>query len=128
MQGLMFLIPIVGIVAACVALGVCRASYYRSRKPKEPGRPRPRPARALYDTERAEVLALLDSERFVDKAPAQVYAELLDDGEYVCSPRTMYRVLEDADQVCERRAVRRHPEYVKPQLVATAPNGSGRGI
>jgi putative transposase len=122
MQGLAFLIPIVGVVAACAALGVSRASYYRARCPKQSPAPRPRPPRALSDQERAEVLAVLDSERFADKPPAQVYAELLDEGEYLCSPRTMYRVLAEADQLRERRALRRHPEYVKPQLVATAPN------
>jgi len=122
MQGMAFLIPIVGIACACVALGVSRASYYRSRAPKKPRRPRPRPARALSDDERTEVLQLLDSDEHADKAPAQVYAALLDKGEYVCSPRTMYRVLADDNQVCERRAQRRHPQRQKPQLVATAPN------
>ena len=58
----------------------------------------------------------------MDMAPAQVYAKLLEDGEYLCSTRTMYRVPDDADQVRELRALRRHPEYKKPQLVATAPN------
>jgi putative transposase len=122
MQGVLFLIPIVGIVAACLALGVNRSSYYRAQKPKPPPQPRPRPARALGEDERAHVLAVLDSDPFMDKAPAQVYAKLLEDGEYLCSTRTMYRVLDDASQVRERRAQRRHPEYVKPQLVATAPN------
>jgi putative transposase len=122
MEELALLIPIVGIVAACVALCVSRASYYRAQKPKAQPKPRPKPPRALGDDERARVLALLDSEPFMDLAPAQVYAKLLEDGEYVCSTRTMYRVLADADQVRERRAQRRHPEYAKPQLVATAPN------
>jgi putative transposase len=122
MQGMASLIPLVGILAACTALAVSRAGYYRTRKPKPEAKPRPRPARALSDEERAHVLATLDSEAFMDVAPAQVYAKLLEDGEYLCSPRTMYRVLADADQVRERRAQRRHPEYVKPQLVATAPN------
>jgi putative transposase len=122
MQGLAFLIPLVGVVAACVALGVSRASYYRARRPKPVPKPRPRPVRALSDQERALVLATLDSEPFMDKAPAQVYAKLLEDGEYLCSERTMYRVLAEHDQVRERRAQRRHPEYVKPQLVATEPN------
>jgi putative transposase len=121
-QGLAFLIPIVGVVAACTALGVSRASYYRVQKPKPEPAPRPRPARALTDEERAHVLVTLDSEAFMDMAPGQVYAKLLEDGEYLCSTRTMYRVLADADQVRERRAQRRHPEYKKPQLVATAPN------
>jgi hypothetical protein len=120
--GLAFLIPLVGVVAACVALGVSRASYYRARRPKPVPKPPPRPVRALSDQERALVLATLDSEPFMDKAPAQVYAKLLEDGEYLCSERTMYRVLAEHDQVRERRAQRHHPEYVKPQLVATAPN------
>lgn len=122
MQALAFLIPLVGVVAACLALGVSRASYYRARKPRPEPKPRPRPARALTDEERARVLATLDSDEFMDKAPAQVYAKLLEDGEYLCSERTMYRVLAENDQVRERRAQRRHPEYVKPQLVATGPN------
>lgn len=122
MEGLAFLIPLVGIVAACVTLGVSRATYYRAQQPKSEPKPRPKPARALTDEERAHVLTTLDSETFMDRAPAQVYAKLLEDGEYLCSERTMYRVLAEHDQVRERRAQRRHPEYVKPQLVATAPN------
>ena len=122
MQGVAFLVPLVGIVAACLTLGVSRASYYRAQKPKREPKPRPRPARALTDEERARVLATLDDKPFMDKAPAQVYAKLLEDGEYLCSERTMYRVLAEHDQVRERRAQRRHPEFVKPQLVATAPN------
>ena len=122
MQGLAFLIPLVGVLAACVALGMSRASYYRAQKPKPAPKPRPRPARALSEEERALVLTTLDSAPFMDKAPAQVYAKLLEDGEYLCSERTMYRVLAEHDQVRERRAQRRHPEYKKPQLVATAPN------
>jgi putative transposase len=122
MEGLAFLIPLIGIVAACVALGVSRASYYRAQSPKPDPKPRPRPARALSDEQRARVLATLDSEQFMDKAPAQVFARLLEDGEYMCSERTMYRVLDENGQVRERRDQRRHPEYVKPQLVATAPN------
>jgi putative transposase len=122
MNELALLIPVVGIVAACVALCVSRASYYRAQKPKLEPKPRPKPARALSNEERAHVLATLDSEPFMDKAPAQVYASLLEDGTYLCSTRTMYRVLAEHDQVRERRAHRRHPEYTKPQLVATAPN------
>jgi len=122
MQGVAFLVPLVGVVAACVALGVNRASYYRAQKPPPMRRPRPQPHRALSAEERAQVLTTLDSDAFVDKAPAQVYAKLLEDGTYLCSERTMYRVLAEHDQVRERRAQRRHPAYVKPQLVATAPN------
>ena len=116
------LAPIVGVVAACVALAVARASYYRSKQPARVETPRPRPPRALSDGERAEVLATLDSERFADKAPLQVFAELLDEGKYLCAPRTMYRVLEAHGQVRERRAQLRHPSYAKPELVATQPN------
>jgi putative transposase len=120
--GLAALIPIVGIRAACDALGVSRASYYRKRRPPPEPRSRPTPPRALSHEERARVLKMLDSERFMDKAPAQVYAELLDDGEHLCSIRTMYRVLAVSAQIRERRDQAQHPRYVKPQLEATAPN------
>jgi putative transposase len=121
--GLAFLAPLVGVVAACAALGVARATHYRrQRLSPTAGRPRPKPARALSDREREAVLATLDSERFAEKSPAQVYAELLDEGTHLCSIRTMYRVLRDHAQVRERRQQRRHPTYVKPQLQASAPN------
>ena len=122
MAGVEVLLPMVGLVAACAALGVARASYYRMQVVSHPRAPRPRPPRALSDTERAEVLTVLDSDPFADKAPAQVYAALLDDGRYLCSVRSMYRVLAAADQVRERRDQRRHPTYIKPQLEARAPN------
>lgn len=85
----------VGISAASEALGVPRATAYRWRQPPVygPRRPRPKPERALTDTDRAEVLTILHSERFVDKAPTTVYATLIDEGTYVCHPRTMYRIL-----------------------------------
>ena len=119
---LTYLIPLVGIVVACTALAVNRASYYRSLKPTPTTKPRPQPARALSDEQRADVLTVLDSERFIDKAPREVYAELLDEGVYLCSVRTMYRILAADEQSRERRAQRRHPAYVKPELVARAPN------
>jgi putative transposase len=122
MQGVLFLVPLVGVVAACAALCMSRSRYYRARKPKPDASPRPRPVRALSDEERAKVLATLDSDEFMDKAPAQVFAKLLEDGEYLCAIRTMYRILAANDQVRERRAQRQLPEYSKPQLVATAPN------
>lgn len=119
---LQHLIPLVGVVAACTALGVNRASYYRWRQPVVEPKPRPAPKRKLSADERRHVLDVLDSERFMDKAPRQVYAELLDENTYLCSVRTMYRILAEHGQVRERRMQRRHPTYVKPELVARAPN------
>jgi putative transposase len=116
------LIPLVGIVGACAALGVSRASYYRSLKPAPVPKARPTPSRALSSEQRADVLAILDSDRFADKAPRQIYALLLDNGEYLCSVPTMYRILAEEDQVRERRNQRRLPAYVKPELVAREPN------
>ena len=119
-----------GLQAACRALGVPRSSLYRARTTAAapvvadppPPRPRPAPPRALSETERLAVSDLLDSERFQDAAPAEVYADLLDDGRYVCSVRTMYRILAEQDQVRERRNQRRHPNYQRPELLATGPN------
>lgn len=112
----------VGVAAACAALSVPRASYYRSLRPPTAPTPRPSPPRALTDDERRVVLTALHSERFVDKAPAEVWATLLDEGTYICSPRTMYRIIEDAHEVRERRDQLRHPPYKKPELLATKPN------
>jgi len=116
--------PEMGLAPACRALGVSRATAYRRRDPRPKGvpRPRPRPALALSDAERAAVLDVLHSERFVDRSPAQVYATLLDEGSYLASERTMYRVLGANDEVRERRDQLRHPAYVKPELLATRPN------
>jgi putative transposase len=122
MQGVLFLAPLVGVVAACAALCMSRSRYYRAQKPTAAPTPRPSPPRALSDNERANVLATLDSDEYMDKAPAQVFAALLELGIYLCSIRTMYRILAANDQVRERRAQRQHPTYTKPQLVATAPN------
>ena len=108
---------------ACEALGVSRSTLYRRRRPvtSKPKR-RPRPQRALDTTERERVLSALHCERFVDKAPAQVWATLLDEGIYHCSIRTMYRILSEHGEVRERRNQLRHPNYQKPELVAEAPN------
>jgi putative transposase len=117
--------PMVGRAAACRALDVPRASLYRQlQEAKESvGRKaRPSPARALDVGERKAVLELLHSERFVDRSPSEVYATLLDEGIYLCSIRTMYRILEDNGEVRERRDQLRHPEYQKPELLATGPN------
>lgn len=109
---------------ACAALGVARAGLYRQRRPRGVGqaRSRPTPARALSPVERQSVLDVLHEERFADLAPPQVYAELLGEGQFLCSIRTMYRILEAKQEVKERRAIRRHPPAAKPSLVATAPN------
>lgn len=112
----------VGTVRACDALGLARASYYRGLQPQPPARDRPSPERALSAAERQVVLDTLHCEAFVDKAPAEVWATLLDQGTYLCSPRTMYRILGDALEVRERRDQLRHPSYKKPELLARAPN------
>jgi putative transposase len=114
-----------GRAAACRALGVPRASLYRYAGRGEvvvPPAPRPTPARALAPAERQRVLDHLHSERFQDQAPGEIFATLLDEGAYVCSIRTMYRILEQEDQLRERRNQLRHPQYQKPELLATAPN------
>lgn len=120
----------VGIEPACDALGVARASFYRRRPlfgpPPAESIPAPivraSPPRALSSGEREGVLAVLNSERFQDCAPAAIHATLLDDGQYLCSARTMYRVLEENGPTRERRDQLVHPQYQKPELLATAPN------
>ncbi len=119
------LTPIVGTRPACRALGASPATVYRRRRPPEPRprRPRPTPDRALSEPEREAVLAELHSERFVDCSPAQVWATLLDDGRYLCSERTMYRLLAARHGgVRERRDQLTHPGYAKPELLAERPN------
>lgn len=112
-----------GIQPLCDALNVPRATLYRRRKPSKVAEPeRPSPALALSVQERQEVLDVLHSDRFIDCPPAQVYATLLDEGQYLCSARTMYRILAEEDEVRERRNVRQHPQYTKPELLATEPN------
>ncbi len=113
----------VGTAQACRALSVPRASFYRRRTVlSRPVSPRPRPGRGLSEQERQHALDILHSERFVDKAPGQVHATLLDEGTYVCSVRTMYRILSTAQELRERRNQLRHPQYKKPELLATGPN------
>lgn len=140
-----------GTLRACQAMRVSRASLYRRRRAaRAKGSPPLVPAstalaaaipgqataqqvaaaatlvpshpRALTAEDRAAVLAMLTSERFVDQAPAAVHAVLLDEGRYLCSVSTMYRILADARATRERRAQRRRPQYAAPQLMATAPN------
>jgi putative transposase len=103
---------------------VAPATIYRRRKPPppKPRKPRPRPARSLAPAERDQVLDELRSERFVDRSPAQVWATLLDEGRYLASERTMYRLLAEHGEVRERRDQRSHPAYTKPELLAERPN------
>ena len=117
------LAPHVGIEPACRALGVSRATFYRRHRPS-PGHQQPRktPARALDEHERERVLDGLASPRFVDRSPAEVVATLLDEGQSLCSERTMYRILAAEQPVRERRNQLTHPPCTKPELVATAPN------
>jgi putative transposase len=110
------------VAPTCEALGVVRATYYRSLRPPLEPVPRPSPPRALAPEERAAVLEVLHEPRFVDLAPAEVYATLLDEKQYLCSERTMYRVLAANREVRERRDQLRHPSYAAPELLATRPN------
>ncbi|MFJ2192058.1 DDE-type integrase/transposase/recombinase [Kitasatospora sp. NPDC087861] len=117
---------VVGRVKACAALGVNRATWYRHhRKSPPPPRPvrecRPRP-KALTPAERERVVAKLNGERFKDTAPAEVYATLLDEGVYLCSESTMYRILRKRGEVRERRRQATHPPCRKTELMASAPS------
>jgi putative transposase len=140
------LVPTVGVAAACEAVGMPRASFYRQAgRSANPMRPSPRNEgavgerselsvpgasaavdrghpRALSVTERAAVLDVLHSPRFQDAAPATVYATLLDEGTYLASERTMYRLLAAEGETRPRRDQLVHPAYSKPELLATAPN------
>jgi putative transposase len=114
---------VVGVASACDALGIPKATYYRHLQPKTPPRAPARQPRALTEEQRAQVLEVLHDPRFVDRAPEQVWAALLDEEErYLCSARTMYRILAANHEVRERRDQLRHPKYAAPQLLATKPN------
>jgi putative transposase len=112
----------VGVFAMCAALALARATFYRQRSPKPPRPERAPSPRALSPVEKQLVLDTLHEPRFVDLAPTEVYATLLDEGRYLCSERTMYRILDANHEVRERSDQLRHPGYVKPELLATAPN------
>jgi putative transposase len=117
--------PDLDLRSACRALGVSRATIYGRRarlvRPEMSSPPKPHP-RALNPDQHIEVLNTLNSDRFCDQAPRQVYASLLDEGSYLCSVSTMYRVLGAHQLVRERRDQLRHPVYSPPQLLATGPN------
>ena len=114
----------VGVSAACQALAVPRSDLYRNRQVVEPPSTLERAVspRALQPTEKAEVRQVLNSDRFQDQTPREVYATLMDAGKYLCSWRTMYRILDENQEVRERRNQLRHPNYAKPELLATQPN------
>jgi putative transposase len=125
-QAIQTLTPTIGITAACDALGLPRSSFYRAQVPV--ARTTPSPAvraaspRALSVLEKTVVRATLNSERFQDQSPREVYAALLDEDHYLCSWRTMYRILAANFEVRERRDQLQHPAYAKPELLATRPN------
>jgi putative transposase len=122
-QALTELTGTVGVERACAALGMSRASYYRHLRPKATRvRGDASPPWSLSPEEAAEVLRVLHSDRFVDKAPAEIVATLLDDGVYLCSERTMYRLLAAHGELRERRAQVRRRSYKAPELLATGPN------
>lgn len=124
-ETLSLLVEHLPIRTSCALSGVPRASFYRRRNPApqrcEPT-VRPAPPNALSEAERATLVEVLNSDRFADKAPRQVWAALLDEGVYLASVSTMYRELRRRDQVRERRAQARHEARKKPYLAAHAPN------
>jgi putative transposase len=128
-QAIALLAPRIGTRAACAAAGVAQASWYRrhraspapARRAPVPHRDRVQP-RALSPAERAAILGVLHAERFADLAPAEVWATLLDEGAYLGSLSTFYRLLRQAGETRERRAQATHPAAVKPELMATGPN------
>lgn len=119
-----------GAQVACRVLALSRATFYRIKRPKQkrlpatdtPKKPRRKDPRALSSQERQDVIELLHTERFMDLAVPQIYFKLLDTGRYLCSIRTMYRILDAEGELKERRAVRRHPVYQRPELLACGPN------
>jgi len=115
----------VNVQQACAALAISRASYYRWQDREEHGSKEHRtnrPPLSLSGAEERVVLEILHSDRFVDQAPQEIYNTLLDEGTYLCSVRTMYRILNKHGEVKERRHQLAHPHYQKPELLATAPN------
>jgi putative transposase len=113
----------VAVTAACVAAGLCRASYYRFHAiTVKFKKVHPAPARALTERERQRVLAILNQPRFCDMTPREVWATLADEGKVPCSIRTMYRILKKENAVRERRNCAKHKNHPKPTLRATAPN------
>lgn len=112
-----------GVAPACTVLGASRATYYRwKHRPEEPSPSRRKPPRRLTEQEEHSVLEVLTSDRFINQGVPTAYTTLLDEGIYLCSPRTMYRVLKRKAQSRKQRSSRRRPLYQKPELIATGPN------
>lgn len=117
--------PEIGVRAACDALGFPRATWHRRQGPpavSKPKAPRPQNSWGLTREERQGFLDLAHSAEYVDKAPTQIYYTLLDHGCFICSIRTMYRILAAEGEVKERRDQLRHPVYQRPELLARGPN------
>jgi len=116
--------PMIPLRTACRALDLPRATVYRQLRPKAQSEPKRRPPspRRLAEAERQKVLEVLHSERFCDQPPREVYAELLEEGKYLASVRTMYRILAEQSEVRERRNQRAPRRFPVPSLSATAPN------
>src|SRR5437867_13035888 len=110
------------VPSICAGLGIGRASFYRWQRTSPPAVTERMHPRALSVNERDQVLGVLNSERFCDQATGEVYATLLDEGRYLCSERSMYRILAEQQHVRERRDQRRHPCYQAPELIASRPN------
>ena len=125
-QAIPTLAPTVGITTACAVLGLPRSSFYRAQSPASLTTPSPTvratSPRALTAPEKTLIRETLNSDRFQDQSPREVYATLLDEARYLCSWRTMYRMLADNLEVRERRNQLQHPTYAKPELLATRPN------
>jgi len=112
-----------GATTACRAFGVSKATFYRHRDPQPPENAKiRRHPRRLSKEEEQNALNTLTTERFMDESVPEIYATLLDEGTYLCSQRTMYRILERHASTRERRDQLRHPAYSKPELLATGPN------
>lgn len=123
-SGVRQLAPTLGIVRACEALGVPRSSFSHAQQPATPTaarQPHPASPRALSAAECAQIRQVLNSERFVNRAPGTVNAILLDEGQYLCSWRTIYRILAADAATRERRSLRQHPISARPELLASAP-------
>ena len=124
MQALTMHTPAITKAEACRWMGVSRSRFYRAMnpKPRSSRRNKRHGGRRIPVVERERIRAVLNSERFYDMPPRQIYATLLDEGCYLCHWRTMYRILAERDEVGERRNQRQHPPYRKPELLATGPN------